>query len=261
MDARIERAWVRTRELRPLIEAHRGEGEFLRHLPDAIGRAFLDANVYRLLVPEELGGEGLDPIIYYDLAVEVSSWDGSVGWNYAIGATGGVVLGGLSPKPLRAILASPDCGVAGGGSPTGKAVAMEGGYRLTGRWAWASGIHHAKWVLAYCPIFDGDRMRTSASGAPSVAGFLMPREQCTLLDTWHVGGMRGTGSTEFEVTEVFVPEEMVLRLLTGESRHPYPIFRMPSTFFGFNHCCVLTGIARCALNGLKTLARRLRPRR
>jgi alkylation response protein AidB-like acyl-CoA dehydrogenase len=98
LDARIERVWARTRELRPIIEAHRGEGEFLRRLPDAIGQAFLDANVYRLLVPEEMGGEGVDPITYYDLAAEVSSYDGSTGWNYAIGATGGSSLAVLPPN-------------------------------------------------------------------------------------------------------------------------------------------------------------------
>ena len=254
MDGNIERAWARARELRPIIEAHRGEGDILRRLPDPIAKAFLEANIYRLLVPEEFGGEGVDPITYYDLAEEVSFYDGSVGWNYAIGATGGVVLGGLSIKPLRAILASADCGVAGGGAPTGRAVAEEGGYRLTGRWGWASGIHQAKWAIAHCPVYDRDRMRTSANGAPVVAGFLIPRESCTILDAWHVGGMRGTGSTEFEVNEVFVPEEFVLRLLSGDAGHSQPVFRMPATFFGFNHCCVPAGIARCAVAGLKTLA-------
>jgi indole-3-acetate monooxygenase len=250
----LQRVWERTRALRPIIEAHRGEGDILRRLPDPIARAFLEANVYRLLVPEELGGEGVDPITYYELAEEVSSYDGSVGWNYAIGATGGVVLGGLSAKPLRRIIASADCGVAGGGSPTGRAIAVKGGFRLTGRWGWASGIHHAKWAITFCRIFDGERPRTSAEGAPVISGFLVPREACTILDAWHVGGMRGTGSTEFEVTDVFVPEELALHLLSGESRHPEPVFRMPSSFFGFNHCCVLTGIARCAISGLKSLA-------
>ena len=79
-----------------------------------------------------------------------------------------------------------------------------------------------EWALAYCPVFDGERLRTAANGAPVVAGFLMPKEKCAILDAWHVGGMRGTGSTEFEVHDVFVPEEFVLRLLSGESRHPYP---------------------------------------
>jgi alkylation response protein AidB-like acyl-CoA dehydrogenase len=254
MDGNIERAWGRVRQLRPIIEAYRGEADFLRLLPDVIARAFVEANVYRLLVPEEFGGEGIDPITYYDLAEEVSFYDGSVGWNYAIGATGGVVAGGLPVSQMRSILASADCGLAGGGTPVGRAVAVEGGYRLTGRWGWASGIHHAKWAIAYCPVYDGDRPRTSENGAPVVLGFIAPRKACTILDAWHVGGMRGTGSTEFELDNVFVPETMVLRLLSGESRHHYPIFRIPSTFFGFNHCCVLTGIARRAVAGLKELA-------
>jgi len=221
---------------------------------DAIAQAFVEANVYRLLVPEEFGGEGIDPVTYYDLAEEVSSYDGSVGWNYAIGATGGVVAGGLPAQQMRDILGSPDCGVAGGGAPVGRAVAQEGGYRLTGRWGWASGIHHAKWAIAYCPVYDGERPRLSAEGVPIVLGFITPKQACTVLDTWHVGGMRATGSTEFELHDVFVPQEMVLRLLSGESRLPHPIFRMPASFFGFNHCCVLTGIARHAIAGLRTLA-------
>jgi indole-3-acetate monooxygenase len=254
MHDRIERVWARTHQLRPIIEAHRGEADRLRRLPDAIARAFVEANVYRLLVPLEFSGEGIDPLTYYDLAEEVSFWDGSVGWNYAIGATGGVVAGGLPPDRMREVLSSPDCGISGGGAPIGRAVAVEGGFRLTGRWGWASGIHHAKWAIAYCPVYDGDRPRTSADGAPVVLGFIAPKEACTILDTWQVGGMRGTGSTEFELDDVFVPQSMVLRLLSGESRYPDPIFRMPSSFFGFNHCCVLTGIARRAVAGLKALA-------
>jgi alkylation response protein AidB-like acyl-CoA dehydrogenase len=132
MDDKFERVWARVREMRPLIEAHRGEADLLRRLPDAIAQAFVKADVYRLLVPEEFGGDGIDPITYYDLAEEVSFYDGSVGWNYAIGATGGVVVGGLAAKQMRAIVASPDCGVAGGGAPVGRAVAVEGGFRLTG---------------------------------------------------------------------------------------------------------------------------------
>jgi indole-3-acetate monooxygenase len=253
MQDKIERAWEQVRRMRPIIEAHRDEAEQLRRLPDAVAQAFLEANVYRLLVPEEFGGEGIDPVTFYELAEEVSSYDGSAGWNYAIGATGGVVAGGLPAKQMREVLASPECGIAGGGAPIGRAVAVAGGYRLTGRWGWASGIHHAKWAIAYCPVYDGERPRMSDHG-PVVLGFIAPQKSCTILDTWHVGGMCGTGSTEFELNGVFVPEEMVLRLLSGEARLPYPIFRMPATFFGFNHCCVLTGIARSAVAALKSLA-------
>src|SRR5579875_796812 len=254
MQDNVERAWEQVRRMRPIIEAYRDEAERLRRLPDAVARAFVAANVYRLLVPEEFGGEGIDPITFYELAEEVSSYDGSAGWNYAIGATGGVVAGGLPVKQMREVLATPDCGIAGGGAPVGRALAVTGGFRLSGRWAWASGIHHAKWAIAYCPVYDGERPRRTESGAPVVLGVIVPRQSCTILDTWHVGGMRGTGSTEFELNDLFVTEQMVLRLLSGEARLPYPIFRMPATFFGFNHCCVLTGIARAAVAALQSLA-------
>src|SRR5579875_113256 len=150
MQDNVERAWEQVRRMRPIIEAYRDEAERLRRLPDAVAQAFVAANVYRLLVPEEFGGEGIDPVTYYELAEEVSFYDGSAGWNYAIGATGGVVLGGLSARRRRDLLATADCAVSGGGAPTGRAVAVEGGYRLSGRWSWASGIHQAKWAIAYC---------------------------------------------------------------------------------------------------------------
>lgn len=93
MDDKIERIWERTRALRAVIEAHRHEGDGLHHLPDAIARAFAQANVYRLLLPLEFGGEDIDPITYFDLVEEVSFYDGSVGWNYSIGSSTPIILG------------------------------------------------------------------------------------------------------------------------------------------------------------------------
>jgi alkylation response protein AidB-like acyl-CoA dehydrogenase len=136
MNGKIEGIWERTRALRATIEAHRGEGDGLHHLPNAIARAFVEANVYRLLLPEEFGGEDIDPITYYDLVKEVSSYDGSVGWNYSIGSSTPLILGDLSPARLRAIFASPDSCVAASASAPGRAVEVEGGYRVTGRFAW-----------------------------------------------------------------------------------------------------------------------------
>src|SRR6266481_2139463 len=108
MNEKIERIWERTRALRPIIEAHRAEGDGLHRLPDAIARAFAEANVYRLLLPQEFGGEELDPITYYDVVEKISSYDGSVGWNFSIGSSTPIILGDLSPVRLHAIFASPD---------------------------------------------------------------------------------------------------------------------------------------------------------
>ena len=254
MDDKIERIWERTRALRPVIEAHRHEGDGLHHLPDAIAQAFAEANVYRLLLPHEFGGEDIDPITYFDLVEEVSFYDGSVGWNYSIGSSTPIILGDLSPARIHAIFANPDSCIAASASPPGRAVAVEGGYRVTGRFAWASGIHQAQWVAANCLVFDGDQMRKSAAGLPVALGFLMPKADCRVLDTWHVIGMRGTGSTEFEVDGAFVPKDLAIRFFGADSQHPYPVFHLPPTYFGYNHVSVMNGIARSAVEGLKTLA-------
>src|ERR1700724_3325078 len=82
----------------------------------------------------------------------------------------------------------------------------------------------------------------------------MPKEDCKVLDTWHVLGMRGTGSTEFEVSGAFVPKDMTIRFFGTESQYPYPIFHLPPTYFGYNHVSVMNGIACSALDGLKALA-------
>lgn len=254
MDTDITQIWERVRALRAVIEAHRDAGQALHHLPDSVARAFVDANVYRLLLPVEYGGENIDPLTYYDLIEEVASYDGSAGWNFSIGSSTPLIFGDLSPSRLRTIFGSPDACVAASTNPLGRALEVEGGYRLIGRFAWASGVHHARWVVAMGAIFDGATMRKSPSGTPIILGFVMPKEDCTVLDTWHVLGMRGTGSTEFEADNVFVPKDLAIRFFHSESRYPYPIFRMPPTYFGYNHVSVMNGIARSALAALKVLA-------
>lgn len=255
MDDNAKQIWERIRTLRPVIEMHRGQGDVLHHLPDAIARAFIDTNVYRLLLPLEFGGENLDLLTYFDLVEEVASYDGSVGWNFSIGSSTPIILGDLPPARLHAIFDGPDACVAASASPPGRAIAVDGGYRVTGRFAWASGIHHARWVVANCFVFDGDTMRRTPAGLPVALGFVIPREDCNVLDTWHVLGMRGTGSTEFEVEGLFVPKDLAIRFLNADSQYPYPIFHLPPTYFGYNHVAVMNGIARSALDGLKELGR------
>jgi len=251
---KVERAWASVRAMRPIIEEHRTEGEELGRLPDAIAQAFIDENVFRLLLPTEFGGENIDPLIFYDLVEEISSYDGSVGWNYAIGITGSITISALPREKFGHIYATADSCVAGSASPPGRAVATSDGYLLTGRWAWASGIHQARWVSVNALIYDGDTPRTTADGSPIALWFVVPKEVGMVLDTWHVGGMRGTGSTEFELANVFVAAEMGFHPFSEDAGQLYPIFRMPTTFLGFNHVCVLTGIAKGALMALKSLA-------
>ena len=149
-NVQYEQVWDETRSLRAIIAEHRSECDLLRRLPDAIGRAFAERDVSRLMLPADLGGRGLDPLTVFDLVEEVASYDGSVGWNYAIGSNSGMIAGAVPRAVADAVFGQSECAVAGSGPPQGRAVATDGGYRVTGRFAWASGVHQALWVMGGC---------------------------------------------------------------------------------------------------------------
>ena len=244
----------RVSALRPLVEAHRAEAEQLKRLPDAVAAAFLEHDLYRILVPTDLGGAGLDPIAYFDLCLELAAYDGSTGWNFALASTTSPLVGMLPPARLKSFFADPDCAIAGTVGPSGKAVKVDGGWRLTGRWSWMSGVHQAKWVILGAFVHTDEGQVMNPDGTPEVRQFLLPKDPACLLDVWDVGGMRGTGSTDYACEEVFTSEEMWVRAFSGQSNHPDPIFRLPFTFFGLGLCAVALGIARQAVDGLKALA-------
>jgi alkylation response protein AidB-like acyl-CoA dehydrogenase len=249
------KAWQDVLSLRPIVEAARDEADDLRRLPDSIGRAFVARDIYRLMLPADLGGAGLDPLQIFDLTLEVSRYDASTGWNYSIATGAGLLAGVLSPDEARAIFETPDCSGAASGPPQGRAVATEGGYRVSGRWSWASGIHQARRVSGGCFVFDGDKPRMAPTGGPVVVHVLVPIEEAVVLDTWRTGGMRGTGSTDFVLDDVFVPEARVFRMFGGAPTLPHPVFKLPTTFFGFGLTAVPLGTALSTIEALKALAR------
>jgi len=256
MTQHVETIWEETRSLAPIVRAARGEADALRRLPDSIVRAFADRDIYRLLLPTDLGGRGIDPLLQFDLSEEVSSYDGSVGWNYAIGSGNGSLGGRLSREVAARVFSGPEQTVATSGAPTGRAVAVDGGYRVTGRFAWASGIHQAQWVVGGCFVHEGEQRKLSPAGHPMVIHALAPKAEVTVLDTWQTGGMRGTGSTEFEMRDLFVPQDHGLFLFGGPPLHADPLYRLPTSFFGFALAAVPLGIARGAVAALKDLAAR-----
>jgi len=249
----LEIAWARVRALKPLVMKHGREGDVLRRLPEEIAQAFLDGDMYRFQVPEDLGGLEIDPMTFFDLCVEIASWDGSVGWNFGIGGGSISMIGTLPLERLKHIFSTADCGIAGSIFPPGKAIPVDGGYRISGRWAWASGIHNARWVNGVAIVYDGDRMRME-NGQPVTVKAQFARDELTIHDAWHTGGMRGTGSTEYSVEDKFVPHEHLFTPF-AEPSFPAPIFRMPGTYYGLPLCGVTTGIARGTVEAFKRLLR------
>lgn len=248
------KAWDDVQSLRPIIEGARDEADVLRRLPDAIAGAFVDRDVYRLMLPVDLGGAGLDPLQHFDLTLEVSRWDASAGWNYALAMTSALLAGVAPPAVTREVFATPECSGAASGPPQGRAVVVDGGYRVSGRWGWASGIHQARRVMGGCIVFEGDSPRIGPHGGPVVIHVLVPIEEVEVLDTWRTGGMRGTGSTEFAMTDVFVPAERAMQMFGGQPTQPHPIFKLPTSFFGFGLSAVPLGVALSTIEALKALA-------
>jgi alkylation response protein AidB-like acyl-CoA dehydrogenase len=251
--------WAEAQTLRPIVEACRAETDHQRRLPDPIAQAFVDRDIYRLVLPLDLGGRGADPLAQFDLTEEISSYDGSVGWNYAIGSNSGM-LGGVFPRDIvLKLFASPELAVAGSGPPQGRAVESQGGYRVTGRFAWASGVHQASWVVGGCFVFDGEQRKMSPHGGPVVVHILAPKSEARVLDTWQTGGMRGTGSTEFVLEDVFIPSAHAFSMFGGQRFHDSPIFRLPTSVFGFALTAVPLGIARNTIAALQQLALAKKP--
>jgi indole-3-acetate monooxygenase len=243
--------------LAPLIAAHAEELERARRMPAALVTAWRDARLTDLWLPIELGGAETDPESVFELVESVAALDGAVGWNLLIAISAGL-FGAYLPEAAARTIWSSECVapfVSGSFAPTGRALIVEGGYRVSGRWPFASGVQYADWVCGNCVVFDGERPRTCADGTPQLRLMFLPVADATVLDTWYTGGMRGTGSHDFAVQDVFVPEGFWFEVLNDHGRVRRPLYRLTFlTWFGPAVAMLMLGIARHAVEALVALA-------
>jgi indole-3-acetate monooxygenase len=241
--------------LAPQIQASAEEIEQSRRLPLPLVEAIAQAGLFRLWIPRALGGEEVDPMTLVRVVEEVSRADGATGWCMAIGGEYGVFGGYLPTEAARDIYGSdPLVRTAGAFRPFGNAVVVDGGYRVTGRWPLGSGCQHSAWIVGGCRILDGDRPRLTPDGAPVTRILFFPAADCKILDTWHSIGLRGTGSHDYAVADVFVP---ATRSLSFRERptEAGPLYMMPTiALFGTVLAAVPLGIARHAIDILLELA-------
>ena len=190
----------------PLVRASRDEGERLRHVPPRVSAALAQAGFLQIYLPRTLGGPQLSPLTAFRVVETISRADGSAGWCVMLAAAQSAYTGWLPNDIGRAMAGTPaDLRLAGSIRPLGKATPVAGGYRVSGRWDFASGIHHANWLLCTCQIVEGGALRKDARGAPAWRIMWVPKAQIAIMDTWNVVGLRGTGSHDFVVDDVFVP--------------------------------------------------------
>jgi alkylation response protein AidB-like acyl-CoA dehydrogenase len=192
--------------LAPAVRAARGDAEQLRQTPPALAADITKAGIYQMYLPRSMGGPETPPLTAFRVVEELSKADGSVGWCAMIATALSLNAGRLPAEVGRELAGNPaDYRGAGSARVGGKAWEVEGGYRVKGRWNFASGIQNANWLYCTCVVMDGDAPRQTAAGTPQLRAVWVPREQVTIVDTWSVMGMRGTGSQDFTVDDVFVP--------------------------------------------------------
>lgn len=237
-----------------IVEENREEIARERRLPEVVAQAFVDRDIYRLLIPTDLGGGGISPIEQLDFVERISYHDASAGWVFAVGSGLGIFSGFLAPAEVREMFTRTGAAMAGSGAPQGKAHIVEGGYLVEGRFAWASGIDQAQWVYGGCFVYDGGKPVIEDDGTPATLLAFAPKSCAAIHDCWNVTGLVATNSTEFSLANVFVPQERTFSIPWAESLHPAPLFRLPMTFFGFALTGVPLGIARRVVDGLRRLA-------
>lgn len=252
-----------TRMLAPKIAACADQIEQERRLPQALLDELIDAGLFRILLPRSLGGAEIDPVTFVEVLEEISKVDASTAWVLCQTTGCSMAAAFLKPEVARDIWGDPRGILAWGPGLTARAVAVARGYRVTGTFSFLSGGRHATWLGGMCPVYaaDGTPCR-GADGQPEVRWMLFPLADTTMLDVWHVLGLRGTGSDSFSVSDVFVAEDYTVpRYDEPAPREPNPLYCFPYvSMFAVGFAGVALGIARSTLDAFVALARDKTPR-
>ena len=245
----LDAAWA----FRPRILADRECIEAGRRLPDDLARDLARAGFFRLSVPEDYGGLDLSPLEALEVYEELARADASVAW-CVMNGNANWTTPQLSKDVAHSIFADPNVIVANSTRPSGKAVVVDGGYRMSGRWSLVSGCEMSTWLILMCIVYDNDRPRLTLAGTPESRFMLCPTADCEIIDTWTAGGLRGTGSHDVVARDLFIP---ALRgsFFTDPLVLGHPRYRMPASSRVISGLSVLAlGIARGAIEALLGLA-------
>ena len=238
--------------------------EELRTLPHDAVAILRSLGLFWLKTPAELGGTPLPPVEFCDVIEELAYVDTSTAWAAMIGAGCNGLLGGwLSDDGARRIFGSASDSarpvVAGQLAPRGTGHHTAGGYLVSGRWSFASGIVHADWLMGAFRPDDGDGVAADGDAAGGtgfgrMVVFGVPKAQAEVIDNWHVAGLQGTGSLDFSVDSVFVPTEMTYDLGMPAVRGG-DLFCLGMPAFVSNEVPPLAvGLARRALDDMTEIA-------
>ena len=254
----------RARAVAPVIAIAAPRIEAARELTPEVLDALHSAGLFRCLLPRACNGEEAHPADYAAMVEIIAAADASTAWCIGQGSGCSMAAAYLKPEVARAIWANdPRAVLAWGMRPGIPAKVVDGGYRLTGKWHFASGSRHAQWMGAHCTIEERDgSLRLGRDGHPVDLTLLFPKSSATIIDDWQVMGLRGTGSDSYTVTDLFVPADYTLGRDTNEDRRePGTLYQFTSNnLYASAFASVALGIARGGLDALIALARDKTPR-
>lgn len=254
--------------LQPIVHGYQAEIERERRIPKPLVEQLRAAGLYSLVIPHELGGLQVDVLTFLRGAELIAEADGSAGWNLANNAVGQLIALSLPDEGVEEIFErGPDTIVAGTAVPGGgKGVAVDGGFVVSGHWRFGSGCQESQWMLGNFEVTQSNGLlRGSDETSALYRGFFRP-DECSIVDTWDTTGMRGTGSHDWEVAEIFVPRRRTVQVPGGLLHNQWQrwrgtLYALPvHALVGPHHSVIATGIARAGIDALMELAGAKTPR-
>jgi alkylation response protein AidB-like acyl-CoA dehydrogenase len=248
--------------IEPVIRAHSAQAEKERRLPDAVANTMRESGLYRLWRPRAFGGLEVDPMTAFQVFEEVSRIDSAAGWNLWASCNFDTVGPWFGDEGAKEIFGQPGALLAGSWFPSRRAEPVDGGYRVTGQTPFASGADQAQWIIGLINIYDGDMLRLADNGAPVTMMTACPVGEAVVIDTWRTLGMRGTGSHDVLMKDVFVPTRRTALLVPYDkpgSAYQGPLYKFSVWATIAAIAAIATGITRAAIDELVNLAARKTP--
>ena len=240
--------------LGPQIRSASAEIERGRRLPSGIYEAMKASGIFGMAMPSAWGGPELDPLTQFRVLEALAMAEGSVGWCGMINCDSGYGSAFLDQDVARSMYPDILVATAVAATPTGQAVPTAGGYRVSGRFPFASGCQHSEWLWLGCVVAEDGAPRVDQHGVPETRQCFLKTSQCEVIDTWDTTGLRGTGSNDLLAKDVFVAAEHTFSFQDPYVvKRPGPLYAFPFLFIGKVGAPAL-GIARHALDALMTSA-------
>ncbi len=247
---------ARAQQWVPRLREHSADIERGRRVPAELAAQLARSGMFRMLLPHSLNGYEASAEQMVRTLATLAEGDAAVAWCVMTGVTTSLLSAYLDQTVAQRLWADdPDLIMAGVFAPRGKALAVEGGYRLSGRWSFTSGCQNASWVNLGALVVAANGSRDSQEGRPQLRSLFVPAAELRVIDTWDVMGLCGTGSHDVQLDDVFVPAERTASVMNDKPQHPGALYRFP--IFGLlasGVAAVALGVARAAVDAVKQLA-------